>query len=91
MSSKNMENIKQRLGNLKKEWLEDSFWDLEEKEAKKDEDLHRATLIQKAKEIGFPGNLALASYVMHLEERYSKMNNKVEFMLSKLRGKYDVL
>jgi hypothetical protein len=81
---------------LKRNWSEDPCWDIEDTEGFEDhrEELaeyrraaderreaeHLARMMLKADEIGCPGNLALAAYVLRLERTIDEMDDRMDRM-----------
>lgn len=82
------------LDTLKAQWRYDPCWDIEDTEgfeAHYDElkayrfqcqqewhAEHQRELEAKAEDLGVPGNLKLAQYVLNLEQRLDKMNQALE-------------
>jgi hypothetical protein len=80
---------RQEIENLKLQWTNDPIWDLETTEGFEEysEELkiyamikniewknnYRERLVEKARQIGVPGNIVLAEYIMKLEDRISKL------------------
>lgn len=80
----------EQIRNIKAVWLNDPTWDIEDTEGFEDhreellayrletearwESEHKEQLVKKAEEIGCPGNLKLAEYVMGLERRIAAID-----------------
>jgi hypothetical protein len=83
---------RQEIENLKMQWVNNPIWDLETTEGFEEysEELkifsmlknlewknnYREKLVEKARQIGVPGNIVLAEYIMKLENRIEKLENK---------------
>lgn len=79
---------------LKLHWRSDPCWDIEDSEGfeayhdelkayseewqKRWQTARLARLLAKAEEIGVPGNTKLAEYIMALEERLAKLEERLE-------------
>ncbi|QMI49700.1 hypothetical protein [Burkholderia sp. MBR-1] len=83
----------QEISVLKREWLEDPHWDLESTDGFADHvdelkafrlaqqqrwrEQHTERMLTKASELGVPGNVKLAEYVVLLERRVAKLEESL--------------